>query len=275
MDGKFITFEGLDGCGKSTQLAKLALTLRERGLNVLTTREPGGTPVGEKIRSILLDSRTVELSPLTEMGLMFSSRAQQIDEVIQPALHAGTWVLCDRFTDSSEAYQGGGRQLGSAVVLAMHQIMCRGFQPDLTILMVSDIADSVARARRRNLRRSPAAVAPAAETSTEGIPAGTRSSDESSRDSADDSPGEDEQARGDGVTAAAASLPVAATDENRFERENKEFFKRTFDAYLALAQREPQRVVRIDALRSIPDVQKQIFAAVEERFGGELLDNFR
>ncbi len=271
MDGKFITFEGLDGCGKSTQLAKLAFTLRERGLNVLTTREPGGTPVGEKIRSILLDSRTVELSPLTEMGLMFSSRAQQIDEVIRPALHAGTWVLCDRFTDSSEAYQGGGRQLGSAVVLAMHQIMCRGFQPDLTILMVSDIADSVARARRRNLRRAPAAAAPVAGTSTEEIPAGTRSPD----DSPEDSPGEDEEARGDGVAAAAASLPIAASDENRFERENKEFFKRTFDAYLALAQREPQRVVQIDALRSIPDVQKQIFAAVEERFGGELLDNFR
>jgi len=148
--GKFITIEGLDGCGKSTQLNRLAETLRADGIDVVVTREPGGTPVGEKIRAVLLDSATSGLSPWAELALMFASRAQQIEELILPALAAGKWVLCDRFTDSSEAYQGGGRQLGSAVVLEMHRLLCRGLQPDLTILMDSEPAASVARARRRN-----------------------------------------------------------------------------------------------------------------------------
>jgi dTMP kinase len=147
--GKFITIEGLDGCGKSTQLNRLAEALQADGLNVVVTREPGGTVVGEKIRAVLLDSSTKCLSPLAEMALMFASRAQQIEERVLPAIEAGTWVLCDRFTDSSEAYQGGGRQLGSEVVLQMHRICCR-LQPDLTILMDSDVTASIERARRRN-----------------------------------------------------------------------------------------------------------------------------
>ena len=110
--GKFITFEGLDGCGKSTQLEKLATELRQRGVDVVTTREPGGTSIGERIRAVLLDSRTAGLDAHAEMALMFASRAQLIAEVIAPALEAGRWVLCDRFTDSTEAYQGAGRQLG-------------------------------------------------------------------------------------------------------------------------------------------------------------------
>jgi dTMP kinase len=148
--GKFITFEGLDGCGKSTQLEKLAVALRQQGIDVVTTREPGGTEVGERIRAVLLDSRTAGLDSHSEMALMFGSRAQLIAEVIEPALEAGKWVLCDRFTDSTEAYQGGGRQLGSEVVLQLHRLLCRGFWPDLTILMDSDVNSSVMRARRRN-----------------------------------------------------------------------------------------------------------------------------
>ena len=148
--GRFITFEGLDGCGKSTQLEKLATALRQVGLSVVTTREPGGTQIGELIRAVLLNSRTAGLDSHAEMALMFASRAQLIAEVIVPALESGKWVLCDRFTDSTEAYQGGGRQLGSEAVLRLHEILCRNLWPDLTILMDSDASSSVKRARRRN-----------------------------------------------------------------------------------------------------------------------------
>jgi dTMP kinase len=148
--GKFITFEGLDGCGKTTQLERLACVLRQQGIDVVTTREPGGTEIGERIRAVLLDSRTAGLDAHAEMALMFASRAQQIAQVILPALDIGQWVLCDRFTDSTEAYQGGGRQLGSEAVLRCHQALCRGLWPDLTILMDTDVSASVARARRRN-----------------------------------------------------------------------------------------------------------------------------
>jgi dTMP kinase len=152
--GRFITFEGLDGCGKSTQLQKLAASLRHLGISVVVTREPGGTPTGEKVRQVLLDSGTAGLSPRAELALMFASRAQHIKEIILPALAEGGTVLCDRFTDSSEAYQGGGRKLGSAAVLELHHILCGDLQPDLTVLMDSDIASSVERAHRRNKARS-------------------------------------------------------------------------------------------------------------------------
>jgi len=148
--GKFITFEGLDGSGKSTQTEKLARSLRAHGLSVTITREPGGTAAGEKIREVLLHSATSGLSPLTEMALMFASRAQHVHEVILPALAEGRIVLCDRFTDSTEAYQGGGRKLGTKPVLEMHEILCGNLQPDLTVLLDNEVAFSVERARRRN-----------------------------------------------------------------------------------------------------------------------------
>lgn len=147
--GKFITFEGLDGSGKTTQLEKLAEALRAKGQKVVVTREPGGTPIGEQIRAVLLDARTHGLAARAEMALMFASRAQQIHEVIKPALREGKLVLCDRFTDSSEAYQGFGRQLGSETILDMHRVVCQGLNPDLTLLFVGDVSH-VERARRRN-----------------------------------------------------------------------------------------------------------------------------
>jgi len=152
--GKFITFEGLDGCGKSTQMKKLAAVLDAQGLDVVVTREPGGTETGEKIRRLLVDTATSGLSARAELALMFASRAQHIKEVILPGLAAGRVVLCDRFTDSTEAYQGGGRKLGSEAVLQLHRILCGNLQPDLTILMDSDVAQSVERARRRNRARA-------------------------------------------------------------------------------------------------------------------------
>ncbi len=214
--GKFITFEGLDGVGKSTQIKNLARWLRSQRIEVITTPEPGGTALGQKLRTVLLSSRTSGLSPLAELALMFADRAQHIDELILPALHRGQWVLCDRFTDSSVAYQGGGRELGSAAVWHLHKILCHDLRPDLTILMVSNPAASVARARRRNL-------------------AHTR------------------RARG---------------DENRFEQENRAFYQRVHEAYLAIAEREPQRVVRVDAKEPVAKVHKKIVAIVEERLVG-------
>jgi dTMP kinase len=152
--GKFITFEGLDGTGKSTQMRKLAAVLRDAGHKVVETREPGGTATGEKIRKVALDSGTAGLAPLAEMALMFASRAQHIAEVIEPGLAAGAIVLCDRFTDSTEAYQGSGRRLGSEVVLELHRVLCGNLQPDLTILLDSNPQASVSRARRRNKKHS-------------------------------------------------------------------------------------------------------------------------
>ncbi|MGH9588259.1 MAG: dTMP kinase [Acidobacteriaceae bacterium] len=152
--GFFLTFEGLDGSGKSTQLRKLAQRLQQQGRTVTATRQPGGTEIGDRIRALLLDSRTSALAPRTELGLMFSDRAQAITEVIQPALDRGEIVLCDRFTDSTEAYQGGGRQLGSEIVLQLHSDLCGNLQPDLTFLLLPDFARSLERARKRNSRKS-------------------------------------------------------------------------------------------------------------------------
>ena len=148
--GIFITFEGLDGCGKTTQLARLKETLAARQLDVLATREPGGSAIGERIRSILLDSRTAGLSATAELALMFADRAQHVDQIIEPALAAGKIVLCDRYTDSTEAYQGHGRELGSKVVIDLHRDLCRDLWPDLTLLLDSDLDTSVLRARSRN-----------------------------------------------------------------------------------------------------------------------------
>jgi dTMP kinase len=148
--GVFVTFEGLDGCGKTTQLARLKDTLAGRGLDVVATREPGGSAIGERIRAILLDSRTAGLSPLAELALMFADRAQHIQEVIEPGLRAGKIVLCDRYTDSTEAYQGSGRELGSALVLSLHRELCHDLWPDLTLFLDSDLNASIARARSRN-----------------------------------------------------------------------------------------------------------------------------
>jgi dTMP kinase len=156
--GYFITFEGLDGSGKTTQLRLLAASLTAAGRDVVSLRQPGGTALGDRIRGILLDSRSEAslgpIAPATEMALMFADRAQAIAEIIEPALAAGSIVLCDRYTDSSEAYQGGGRQLGSERILAMHAAACGNLQPDLTLLLLPSLEGSLRRARRRNQRHT-------------------------------------------------------------------------------------------------------------------------
>ncbi len=148
--GLFITFEGMDGSGKTTQMHRLAERLRSMGRTVLETVEPGGPPIAQKIRRILLDSANQELSPTAEILLYFASRAQNVDEWIKPALQRGEIVLSDRFTDSSLVYQGCGRGLGADAVESLDRIACRGLKPDLTILVDVDAEASLARARARN-----------------------------------------------------------------------------------------------------------------------------
>jgi dTMP kinase len=210
--GFFLTFEGLDGSGKSTQLRKLHEWLVRRDEDVVTTRQPGGTHLGDRIRSLLLDSRRASLDPHAELGLMFSDRAQAIAEVIRPALDRGAIVLCDRYTDSTEAYQGAGRQLGSARVLALHRELC-GLDPDLTLLLLPDFDASLARARHRN------------------------------------------------QTAVA----ITGKDENRFESLDTAFFRRVYDQYRVIAQREPSRVVAIEGDAGVEAVHRRILSIVEAR----------
>jgi dTMP kinase len=154
--GRFITFEGMDGCGKTTQLRLLASALRGRGQDVVETAEPGGTEIGQQIRRILLDPTSAAIHARTELLLYFASRAQNVEQVIRPALELGSTVLCDRFTDSTLVYQGCGRGLDAATVLQLDAIACQGLKPDTTVLIDIDLETSLARAKKRNQRIGPA-----------------------------------------------------------------------------------------------------------------------
>jgi dTMP kinase len=218
--GYFITFEGLDGSGKTTQIRRLAAALEAEGHKVVSLRNPGGTALGDRIRSVLLDSKSEatvgQIAPAAEMALMFADRAQSIAELILPALNEGKIVLCDRYTDSSEAYQGGGRQLGSQRVLAMHAATCDNLQPDLTILLLPSLESSLKRARRRNQRH----------------------------------------------------VEKQGTDENRFERESDDFYRRIYEKYEEIAAREPHRVAAIRDDASIDEIQTCIKKIVTARLAG-------
>jgi dTMP kinase len=146
--GKFLTLEGLDGAGKTTHLTWLVDTLRGRGHTVVQTREPGGTPLGEKLRALLL-SDPMHLE--TEALLMFAARREHIAQVIEPALARGDWVVCDRFTDASFAYQGGGRGLARQKLTLLEQWVQNGLQPDLTLLF--DVPTDLARSRVTGMGR--------------------------------------------------------------------------------------------------------------------------
>lgn len=148
--GLFLTFEGLDGCGKTTQMRLLAERLRASGETVIETAEPGGTEIGGAIRRILLDPANDHLSSTAEMLLYFAARAQNLDEIVRPATARGEIVLCDRWTDSTWAYQGYGRELGVDVIRSLDRIACRGRQPDLTLWIDVDLETSLNRAKSRN-----------------------------------------------------------------------------------------------------------------------------
>jgi dTMP kinase len=205
--GLFITFEGMDGSGKSTQMRRLAERLRACGQVVLESAEPGGTRIGTQIRRILLDSANQELRPTAEMLLYFACRAQNVDETILPALAEGRVVLSDRFTDSTLAYQGCGRGLGAQTVLALDRIACRGLVPDLTLLIDIDAETSLARAHARN-----------------------------------------------------ASAPLG---ETRMDEQSLDFHRKVYEAYHALAAREPQRFRVIDGRTDWDTMAEAIWKAVE------------
>lgn len=148
--GLFLTFEGLDGSGKTTQMRLLARRLREMGGDVLELAEPGTTEIGKKIRSILLDPAHEMMSPVAEMLLYFAARAQTVDEILLPALERGATVLSDRWTDSTRAYQGYGRGLGLEWIDQLDQIACRGIEPDFTVLVDIGVSEGLRRAQARN-----------------------------------------------------------------------------------------------------------------------------
>ena len=204
--GLFVTFEGMDGSGKTTQMHRLAARLRGLGRTVLETAEPGGTPIGMKIRRILLDAANQELSPTTEVLLYFASRSQNVDEWIASALDRGEIVLADRFTDSSLVYQGCGRNLGERTIVALERIACRGLKPNLTLLVDIDAETSLARARARNLAQ------PHCET--------------------------------------------------RMDDQSIEFHRKVYEAYHALAAREPGRVKLVDGRADVDAIERQVWSIV-------------
>ncbi len=153
MQGVFITFEGIEGSGKSTQIVLLANYLAAHGRAVALTREPGGTAIGDQVRKILLDPANTALDPKAELLLYAAARAQHLEELIRPELKAGKVVLCDRFSDATLAYQGYGRKLDLEIIRALDRIVTSGARPDLTILLDIDAAAGLARARGRNSSR--------------------------------------------------------------------------------------------------------------------------
>ena len=199
--GLFITLEGGEGAGKSTQLAYVRSRIEAAGIPLQMTREPGGTPLAEQIRELLLDHRQTAMASDTELLLMFAARAQHLAERIKPALASGEWVLCDRFTDATYAYQGGGRGIDTARIAVLEDWVQEGLRPDLTLLLDLPVEVGMARAGQRG-------------------------------------------------------------ELDRFEREQQDFFQRVRSAYLARAEREPERFRIIDASQDIAGVQAQLDAVL-------------
>ena len=147
--GRFLTIEGIDGAGKSTQLPQVDAWLRMRGLETICTREPGGTPLGEALRAVLLDPRHTGMSPVAELLVMFAARAEHLAKKIVPALADGKWVLCERFTDATFAYQGGGRDVDPARVAALETTVQGALRPDLVLVLDLPVEVGLERSRRR------------------------------------------------------------------------------------------------------------------------------
>jgi dTMP kinase len=204
MAARFITLEGGEGAGKSSQVARVAEWLQAHGHQVVCTREPGGTPLAELLRDLVLHGEHREMSPMTELLLVFAARAQHIDELIRPSLAVGRTVLCDRFTDASFAYQGGGRGVPAADIEALERLVQRDLTPHLTLLLDVPVETGLARTRGRN-------------------------------------------------------------SEDRFETESRQFLERVRQAYLARAERHPERFEVIDASLEQDAVWDRIRSALERR----------
>ncbi len=148
--GKFITFEGIDGSGKSTQAALLGRSLKDAGIDALLTREPGGAPGAEKIRGLLVTGEVDKWAPMTEALLHYAARHEHLEQTVLPALAAGRWVLSDRFADSTMAYQGFGHQLGRRKVAELHRLIVGDFAPDLTVILDLSVDEGLQRAAARS-----------------------------------------------------------------------------------------------------------------------------
>jgi dTMP kinase len=209
--GKFITIEGGEGVGKSTQLAALREWFAQQQRDVLFTREPGGTARAERIRELLLENSNEPMPVICELLLMFAARSTHLDNVIRPALERGTWVVCDRFTDATYAYQGGGRGTDVAQIAVLENLVQGDLRPDLTLLLDAPLDLTAVRAQDRN---------------------------------------------------------VAVGNIDRFEREQRAFFERVRNTYLARAHQEPQRFAVIDASGDREAVAAAIRAAIQERLHG-------
>ncbi|MBN1916875.1 MAG: dTMP kinase [Verrucomicrobia bacterium] len=213
--GTFITFEGPEGSGKTTQIERLAAWLRSTGRDVVVTFEPGGTEIGSRIRELLFDLAHGEMTARTELLLMNAARAQHVEQVIEPALAAGQVVLSDRFAESSLAYQGFGRELGLEVVEPICDFATGGLKADLVLLLDLPVEEGLKRNRKLD-----------------------------------------------------GDLPASSESKNnRFEVAGLEFHRCVRQGFLALARREPQRFVVLDALRTADALEAEIRRAVAERMG--------
>jgi dTMP kinase len=148
--GRFVTVEGIEGVGKSTQIARISRALSERGIEHVVTREPGGTALAERIRALVLEAGKEVPTAIAELLLMFAARSQHLEQLIEPNLKAGRWVLCDRFTDATYAYQGGGRGLSAEAIGQLESLVQGSRRPDLTVLLDAPVAVGLARAGKRN-----------------------------------------------------------------------------------------------------------------------------
>ena len=200
--GRFITLEGGEGVGKTTNLLFLDQLLTAQGISVVKTREPGGTVLAEKIRQLLLETHDEAVDSMTELLMMFAARAQHIRHVIKPALVQGDWVLCDRFTDATYAYQGGGRGMAMDKIAWLERAVQGDLKPDLTLLLDAPVQIGMVRAKGRG-------------------------------------------------------------ELDRFEQERYDFFEKVRQAYLNLAQQQPERFAVIDASQPLDEVQRAIKYRIE------------
>lgn len=220
MTSAFITFEGLDGCGKSTQLRMLARELCLYGFEVVTTREPGGTLLGEKLREVLLDTEA-NIDPLAELLLFAADRANHVKTIIKPALKHGQIVLSDRYSDATIAYQGAGRRVPPDIVQQIVSLATGGLKPDLTLIFDVPVDESYARTLKRLYE-----------------PVG-----DDLKDAADDN----------------------KSNSDRYDMEDIEFRIRVRQAYLAIAESEPDRVVLINAAGSAQEIHSRVLSTVSDR----------
>ena len=197
MRGRFITIEGTEGVGKTTNIEYIKQWLDTNHISFVSTREPGGTPLAEEIRELLLANREEKVCSKAELLMMFAGRAQHIDQVIEPQVAGGNWVLCDRFTDATYAYQGAGREMGNELIASLETMVHASMRPDLTLVLDVPVELGLERAGKRS-------------------------------------------------------------EPDRFELEKTDFFNRVRNAYLSMAQQNPQRYKIIDASKTLEFVQQQI-----------------